>query len=238
MVKPLGHVDDATAIYMEPLDCSDWELMEINSDFLESGGLLQQVSIVYPNQILPLWVGGRDVLRVKVLSRSFYTSDEDSSDEDASYDQEERPVCLRLVADTEVIVTPKPRPFSSAELKMSAPLRVYPTWEDWSFSMQSLQDEAPATPLSVPPLSLYAHPDTLDQCMPGWTEANQTTRASTHPTNLAVLWNSNRDKNDVEERLLQREGNEEVDRAVVRVCASQDIPYGHVGESALRLHCT
>ena len=49
---------------VEPLTVSEWEIIECHALFLENGGLLNQISIVYPNQILelklPARLGGTD----------------------------------------------------------------------------------------------------------------------------------------------------------------------------------
>ena len=48
-VQPLAEVANAVSIQIEPLSISDWELIDPNTQYLEEGGLLQQVSVVYPN---------------------------------------------------------------------------------------------------------------------------------------------------------------------------------------------
>ena len=53
-IQPLPTIVSAISIEIEPLTISDWELLEIHADELESGNLLGQVSVVYPNQILPI----------------------------------------------------------------------------------------------------------------------------------------------------------------------------------------
>ena len=69
-VQPLAEVANAVSIQIEPLSISDWELIDPNTQYLEEGGLLQQVSVVYPNQVLCLKFE-TDLVKVRVLPGSF-----------------------------------------------------------------------------------------------------------------------------------------------------------------------
>ena len=53
-VRILPNVRDATAVVLEPLSISDYAKLHIHAQWLEEGGLLQQVSLVYQGQILDL----------------------------------------------------------------------------------------------------------------------------------------------------------------------------------------
>merc|ERR1711971_716065 len=116
---------DAHSVEIEPFSTSEWELMEIYADELEGGALLNQVSIVYPGQIIQLHIGN-SVIKVRVKEQGFGLNN-----------------YMRLVADTEVIVTPKPRKFESDEnseviYKCSDPLALLPNCEDFSPAMKQL----------------------------------------------------------------------------------------------------
>lgn len=130
-VRPLSNVPIAEQVTFEPLSTSDWELIEMEASVLEDGGLLNQITIVYPGQVFPLrlvspgesYSGGLESAAwIKVVAEdgfasssvqydcdetdSMFTSDTDSSQSEfcgALYD------CLRLMAETEVSVIPKPR---------------------------------------------------------------------------------------------------------------------------------
>ena len=53
---------------VEPVTVEDWELLQLDAAWLEGGGLLRQVSLVYPNQVVPLRLSnGSDLVRVRVL---------------------------------------------------------------------------------------------------------------------------------------------------------------------------
>ncbi len=130
-VRPLIDVPIAEQVTFEPLTTSDWELIEMEASVLEDGGLLNQITIVYPGQVFPLrlvspgesYSGGLESAAwIKVVAEdgfasssvqydsdetdSMFTSDTDSSQSECSgalYG------CLRLMAETEVSVIPKPR---------------------------------------------------------------------------------------------------------------------------------
>ena len=139
-VAPLDFLPDAVTVEVEPLTSSDWESLEVYAEFLEEGGLLQQVSIVYPNQILSLRVDS-EIVNVQVHAD-----------------------CpCRLLADTEVHIRPKPR---TSGCKQSPLLRVVPAWEDFTPAMQKLatQTDGNYTPIHVTPCTVLVHPKTLEQC--------------------------------------------------------------------------
>jgi len=158
-VKPLSFVPDATSLTMEPLTTKDWEMLELYADFLESGSLLSQVSLVYPGQVISLLVGGegKDIARVRV---------QDST-------------CRRLVANTEIVIVPKPR---AAPPSPSPPLRLVGTADDWSDAMKAL---GRVTLLNVSPGSMMIHPKTLESQVPGWARCNP-------PAQHAVVWRADR----------------------------------------------
>jgi hypothetical protein len=146
LVRPLAFVQDVATIHLEPLSVSDWELLESDAQFLEEGGLLQQVSLVYSNQILPLQVKGRDMVHVKVLPPADHSKDLP---------------CWRLMANTEVIVNP-PLQLNSAFCRFEThQLRVYPTRLDYSDAMQRLAEQCSVDLVSLGTGRGCVHPKTL-----------------------------------------------------------------------------
>jgi hypothetical protein len=114
-VRALPWIGKATQIQMEPLTVEDWELLESCPEELEQGGLLRQVSVVYPNQMVQFKIHG-SVVRLKVTSVVQDDNDSEydgwpdaSSDETTSTTHPSSPPCVLLVQDTEVIIAPKPR---------------------------------------------------------------------------------------------------------------------------------
>lgn len=142
-VAPLASIPDAVTVQVEPLTTSDWECLEVYAELLEEGGLLQQVTVVYPNQALALRVGG-EMVRAEVMNTDG--------------------PCCRLLADTEVLICPKPRACSGC--KQSPLLRVVPSWDDFSPAMQNLarETESGHVPIHVAPCTVLVHPATLGQC--------------------------------------------------------------------------
>uniref|UniRef100_A0A7S3Q236 Peroxisomal ATPase PEX1 n=1 Tax=Chaetoceros debilis TaxID=122233 RepID=A0A7S3Q236_9STRA len=165
-IRVLNHVINATSINIEPASTSDWELTEIYAAKLEGGTLLNQVSIVYPHSKLAFKLG-MDYVRFLVLEDGF-----DSN------------LCLRLVADTEIIVSPKPRQ-NDEEQKLSypksKPIRIIPGEGDFSRDMiqlhhilrrdsttSCLSDLIPSPPL----FTACMNPNTLKKKVPGWDEVS------------------------------------------------------------------
>ena len=214
-VCPLSDVPIAERVTFEPLTVSDWEMIEMEATILEDGGLLNQVTVVSPGQVLPLRFGGRSgslesAAWIKVVNEEFvtssnrsvgtHTSDEcdasftsdseyDSSADSSADSDDDNPTstastdcqqCVRLMAETEVVIIPKPRlrkeepiedkePIRSSHsepvYRPSSALRVQPISSD-IYHTDSMKEES----LSLPNPSLgcvSVHPTTLIQ-LPGY----------------------------------------------------------------------
>jgi hypothetical protein len=98
VVVPLKRVSNASSVSVEPISTDDWELLEMNAEDIEAGALLNQISIVYPGQKLNITVNNIS-FNIQILKLGFISQN--------ARDEEDE--CLRLVASTEIIVTPKPR---------------------------------------------------------------------------------------------------------------------------------
>ncbi len=258
-VKPLSQVFNAGSIQLEPLTTEDWELIDVNSDFLEGGGLLQQVSIVYPNQILTFKVG-TDYVRVKVITNGFVSSfdfaaseNEVSDGDDSSYmsldesdeslqshiteaiesvDLRQSNLCLRLVANTQVIVIPKPRARKRdcRNFPISKALRIQPSKDDFSLSMKYLfQDFEVAS--SPEQLTVLVNPLTLSSDVPGWDDTIDNLSSSVSGDNhleslgptyaFAILIINANIENDVQK----------CDQMLITVLPSEEVSKGHIGEN-------
>ncbi len=66
-VDVVACVPNAQRIHVEPLTCDDYEIVELNSELLERE-LLDQVSILYTGQLLPVWIHTSILLTFKVKS--------------------------------------------------------------------------------------------------------------------------------------------------------------------------
>lgn len=131
-VRALSSIESASQLLMEPMTPADWTILEAHADWLEHGGLLQQVSVTSAGQLLTLQCD-RHVARVRVADESF------GRRAGLWPDDEEDLMCLRLVADTKVIVQPKTNKLPSAVVKIDVGLG------DYGQAMQEL-----ATRLDIP----------------------------------------------------------------------------------------
>lgn len=184
----LPFISDVDHLAVEPVTTNDWELVELYSEFLENGSLLNQISVVYPGQILRLFVGGNNYVYLRV--------------------DPDLPDCYRLLADTEIIVVPKPRRKVSSP---SPPLRLVGTFNDWSHAMTQLAAASDISLLKVSPGTMLIHPKTLATKIPGWIECESCPHAT--------VWRAN------------CETDSRVTVAIVRIEASEDID-----EDCIALH--
>ncbi|KAL7435418.1 hypothetical protein ACHAXH_006391 [Discostella pseudostelligera] len=203
-VRVLTNVPIAERVTFEPLSVSDWEMIEMESTLLEDGGLLNQITVVSPNQVFPLNFGRNfgsveSSAWIKVVDDDNHTTDDcnstfssSDSDIDASPDHTDdddnctsavrnnNHRCVRLMAETEVVVIPKPRmrieepkdtktslppPMEEPVFCPSTPLRVQFNLSD--VHQTSLANEAFLS-LPNPPLGyVFVHPSTLTR-LPGY----------------------------------------------------------------------
>ncbi|KAF2074614.1 hypothetical protein CYY_004084 [Polysphondylium violaceum] len=93
-VKVNTSISSATSIQVEPLTSDDWEILEVNSSYLEEQ-LLNQVNILFVGQIVPIWIHHKTMIQLRVL--------------------ETQPAdVVKLSPNSEIIVAPKPRNIPSA----------------------------------------------------------------------------------------------------------------------------
>jgi hypothetical protein len=179
-VSVLSVVKNATDLHVEPLSVDDWVLLEANAAWLEQGGLLQQVSLVYPDQILTLCAGGRDVVRVRVASSNFDSKQSLWPGDDDDTDVSSTPKCLRLVADTQVIVAPKTK--AVEQTSYTAKLTVVPAISDYSESILELAGLLSVSLTDAAPCCAVVHPTTFSRAM-GPSDASQSAFAIVHVVN-------------------------------------------------------
>ncbi|XP_067669500.1 peroxisomal ATPase PEX1-like [Haliotis asinina] len=90
ILKALRYPGTARRVSVEPLSVDDWEILEQHTVFVETH-MLDQVRVVWPGQVLPLWVSKSVCIFLKVVSVDPASS------------------CAVLDNATEVIVAPKVR---------------------------------------------------------------------------------------------------------------------------------
>jgi hypothetical protein len=154
-VHVLSCVKHGTRVLLEPANVEDWELLEIYSDYVEQGGLLSQVSVIYQNQNLTLRVGdGADRVQVQVTEATGSSLVTNCAEEDSI-----RPLsCVLLIQDTEVIVSPKARPTKKL-IPWSSPLRLIPSDIDWGTSCATLSRLTNMEAIYVEPGCVLVHCD-------------------------------------------------------------------------------
>lgn len=158
-VRAFSRIEYGTRVDVEPLSTEDWELLEIHSEAMERGELLNQVSVVYEGQELTLLVGNhgdqirvvvKEVLTSSSTSESSIWPDIVSSGTSTSWPT---PNCVLLVQNTEVVIAPKPRPTKKAP-SWTSPLRLIPCDADWGATLDIFKtifeiEELVAKPFSV-----------------------------------------------------------------------------------------
>ncbi|RUP52274.1 hypothetical protein BC936DRAFT_149531 [Jimgerdemannia flammicorona] len=84
------NIVEGVSINVEPYSEDDWEILEQNAGNVEEN-LLSQIRVVYPNQIITVWIHGRTLVRLKVAELN------------------PKAPCIKLTTNSEVIVAPKLR---------------------------------------------------------------------------------------------------------------------------------
>lgn len=196
-VQALTSVDTAVDLFVEPYDTHDWERIELDSTWLEHGGLLQQVSLVYSGQVLNLQLSQNgesitdDVVRLIVSPRNFEPQESGTQ----TWPNPPSP-CLRLVADTRLVVSPKPKPSGKLDLILR-------------MSLQDLDDD--------PSLVQLANQLNIDLV-----SVEQGT-ATIHPTVLAKLLIGN-ELTCCKKMMLATVMSGDNNRAIVKVVTSESLP--------------
>jgi Peroxisome biogenesis factor 1, N-terminal len=170
-LRVLHKVVDAKELFIEPVSVEDWELIEREATWLESGGLLEQICIVYPDQIVQLHLQSTlEVAFVRVRHDNFSRHRYNVGiwpEQDQRGDMSQ-PACLRLVADTQVVVIPKAR--SERGNQFSPWLRIVPAMEDYKNDVVlrrlALLLGKSIIGASVSIHSLVVHPTTLRGLLP------------------------------------------------------------------------
>nr|XP_026690933.1 peroxisome biogenesis protein 1-like [Ciona intestinalis] len=98
VVEVMTNVPKCSIAWMEPESVDDWEILELHSSQVEDQ-LLQQIRIVWPGQIFPLWVGGNVCVYMKTAKT------EPSSE------------CCLLMHSSELYVAPKVKQNSAEKLQ-------------------------------------------------------------------------------------------------------------------------
>ncbi|XP_061616047.1 peroxisome biogenesis factor 1 isoform X4 [Phyllopteryx taeniolatus] len=68
-LRPCRQVSSARRAFVEPLSADDWEILELHSDALEQR-LLDQIRVVFPDAVFPVWVDDHTVIYIRIASLS------------------------------------------------------------------------------------------------------------------------------------------------------------------------
>jgi Peroxisome biogenesis factor 1, N-terminal len=218
-VKALEYIQCASELFVEPVTVDDWEMLELDAVSLEAGTFLQQISVVYTDQIFDLRLTSGAKASLKVLSRNFKCAratvwPEEATDAAAS----QKHPCLRLLAKTEIVIVPKPRLLRLKE----HPLRPIPTYQDYARTDRSvlhLADCLNVNLISVKQGSIVVHPNTLSRIRGTDISASdicEITFLQAAPTMMKALNRKNLNTS-----------------VLVRVSVSIDIPKDCVGKNAI-----
>lgn len=240
-VQPLHWVQNAKAVSLEPLSTNDWELVEIYAGQIEAGLFLNQVSVVYPNQILSLQLGS-DVVYLRVLDQSFSPSSSCCSSMTLKGGECGVDNCIRLVSESEVIISPKPRNAMMKGKKdlsedadayaASIPLRVLPCEADFSDNMKAFlhvfnaENSIITKLLPSPPLfTAYMNPDTMPRRLDGWEELHVKSEDDSSNTKFIFV---SLYKGNPGSKFFQSITS--TPRAVAKIVSNEEIPVDCVGK--------
>ncbi|KAF9211041.1 Peroxisome biosynthesis protein pex1 [Podila verticillata] len=201
-------VQDGISVNVAPYSEDDWEILELHAGYVEDQ-MLNQIRILYPHQIVTMWVNGRTLVRLRVLDIN--------------------PVapCVKLGANAEVIVAPMVRKANGGASKsdnrdLSAQAQKLTQAQCLrALVIEELSDEPAEKIEDVGPFVVQVHPDS-------WVEADLTSQSALR---LSKITSPHAEKatddetRDPEDLLV---GNTPI---FVRAMASYNVPLGHVAIS-------
>ncbi|XP_077405262.1 peroxisomal ATPase PEX1 isoform X2 [Vanacampus margaritifer] len=68
-VRPCQQVSSVQRVFVEPVSADDWEILELHSGVLEQK-LLDQIRVVFPDAVFPVWVDSHTVIYIQIASLS------------------------------------------------------------------------------------------------------------------------------------------------------------------------
>lgn len=165
-------------VHVEPLSAKDWELLQCDSDFLQEGGFLRQLSVVYSKQHLRLRLENNDWVELLVNKIESPSSDGEII------------TCGLLRQDTEVIIQPRKRDSNDA-IDWTSPQRLIPSQGDWNDAMLNLHQTMNVEPLYLPPGCILVN-EAIWNSNYSWAllePASDTTKQEDKKRIVRVIWN-------------------------------------------------
>ncbi|KAG0325736.1 Peroxisome biosynthesis protein pex1, partial [Podila humilis] len=201
-------VQDGVSVNVAPYSEDDWEILELHAGYVEDQ-MLNQIRIIYPHQIVTMWVNGRTLVRLRVL------------------DINPAAPCVKLGANAEVIVAPMVRKANGGMPKadkqdLSAQTQKLTQAQCLrTLAINELSDELAAKIEDDGPFVVQVHPES-------WTETDLTSQPVLRISKIAsphAEKATDDETRDPEDLLV---GSAPI---LVRAVASYSIPLGHVAIS-------
>jgi Peroxisome biogenesis factor 1, N-terminal len=240
IVQPLECIDSASELFVDPRTFDDWELLQSNAVALEEGRLLQQISVVYSGQVIHLSMPNGTSASLVILPQNFESNETSIWPKDAaagisskitsSPRRRQRYPCYRLMADTQIIITPKPRP--SIQPIEYPILQLIATRQDYEMidpAMILLSKKLQLDLVSVPQGSMILHPKALARMRTEY--KHTTTNASERELLFAVVvrvipTSSSQQSSNNKNENYNDEGEISV---TVQIISSSTVPENHAG---------
>ncbi|KAG0026134.1 Peroxisome biosynthesis protein pex1 [Podila clonocystis] len=201
-------VQDGISVNVAPYSEDDWEILELHAGYVEDQ-MLNQIRILYPHQIVTMWVNGRTLVRLRVLDIN--------------------PVapCVKLGANAEVIVAPMVRKANGGVSKSDnqdlSPQAQKLTQAQClrALTIEELSDELAEKIEDVGPFVIQVHPDS-------WVEADLTSQSALRLSKITSPHAEKATDDEVRDPEDLLVGNTPI---FVRAVASYNVPLGHVAIS-------
>ncbi|KAF9198235.1 Peroxisome biosynthesis protein pex1, partial [Haplosporangium sp. Z 27] len=200
-------IQDGITVNVAPYSEDDWEILELHAGYVEDQ-MMNQIRVLYPNQIITMWVNGRTLVRLRVL------------------DINPTAPCLKLNANVEVIVAPMVRKANgtakiSDNQDLSHIQKVVQAQCLRVLALDECSDELTESIPEVGPFTVQVHPDS-------WIEADLTNQPAlritrVNPPHAEKVTDD--ETRDLEDLLI---GSSAI---FVRAVASYNVPIGHVAIS-------
>ena len=142
-IRVVSRVQTAKEVTVETVSAQDWTRIRQYSDWLEEGGFLRQVSLVYADQEISVRLPDDSVARVRILNIDKETNGTSIWPHDDDYTNET--MCRRILADTELVLLPA----AAAEDNTDTTFRLQAALEEYSLSMQQLYTRLDESPTRV-----------------------------------------------------------------------------------------
>ncbi|KAF9106167.1 Peroxisome biosynthesis protein pex1 [Mortierella sp. GBA35] len=208
-IEYVKSVQDGISVNVAPYSEDDWEILELHAGYVEDQ-MLNQIRILYPHQVITMWVNGRTLVRLRVL------------------DINPNAPCVKLGANAEVIVAPMVRKANGGASKSSDNQDLSTNVQKLTqaqclrvFALDEISEELAQDIAEEGPFTVQVHPDS-------WLEADLTHRPALRISKVIAPH---------AEKVTDDETRDPEDLLVgssaifVKAVLSQHVPIGHVAIS-------